>query len=213
MAQVTVNTPNMEDAIGEQLELAVSPTKEKVKIDGEEIAGGESEIKVSEVVIRTGANAAEHLLPLRDDFGPVVTFRSIVLATVLSKFQSVMNQIYAVSPHSSLVGVCYGRLLTPSNSSSQPRLPFREHLLSSFHILWAMRGPSCFPVVRSSRLGGGTRTVRTNFPGGSRPSSLSIIAHGVLRSTQFVQSRLHRHRMPRRRQPCLQPRTSFTTCR
>lgn len=169
----------MEDAIGEQLELAVPPIKEKVKINGGEIAGGESEIKVAEVVIRTGADAAEHLLPLRDDFEPAVTFRGIVLATVLSGVQSVMNQIYAVSSHSSLVCVCHRRLLTPSNSSSQPRLPFQENLLCSFHTLWEMRGPSCSPVVRSFRLGGGTRTVRANFPGGFRPSSLSIIDLGV----------------------------------
>lgn len=74
MAQVTVNTPNREGAIDEQFELAVSPSKEKVKIDGEEIAGGESEIRVAEVVIRTGADAAEHLLPLRDDFDPAGYF-------------------------------------------------------------------------------------------------------------------------------------------
>ena len=51
-----------------------SPSKEKVKIGGEEIAGGESETKVAEVVIQIGAGAAEHLLPPRDDFDPAVTF-------------------------------------------------------------------------------------------------------------------------------------------
>ncbi len=86
MTQVTVNTPNMEDAIGEQLELAVPPIKEKVKINGREIAGGESEIKVAEVVIRTGADAAKHLLPLRDYFESAVTLRGIVLATFFLGF-------------------------------------------------------------------------------------------------------------------------------
>jgi hypothetical protein len=49
------------------------------------------------VIIVTGADAAAHLLPLRDDFDPVLTFRSIVLASALACFQAVMNQIYTVS--------------------------------------------------------------------------------------------------------------------
>jgi hypothetical protein len=48
-------------------------------------------------IIITGADAAIHLLPLRDDFDPVLTFRSIVLASGLACFQAVMNQIYQVS--------------------------------------------------------------------------------------------------------------------
>jgi hypothetical protein len=48
------------------------------------------------VIIVTGADAAAHLLPMRDDGEPALTFRSIVLATVLSAFQAVMNQIYTV---------------------------------------------------------------------------------------------------------------------
>ena len=49
-----------------------------------------------DVIIITGADAAAHLLPLRDDGEPALTFRSIVLATCLSGFQAVMNQIYNV---------------------------------------------------------------------------------------------------------------------
>lgn len=49
-----------------------------------------------EVIIITGADAAHHLLPLRDDFDPVITFRSLLLATLLSGFQAVMQQIYMV---------------------------------------------------------------------------------------------------------------------
>jgi hypothetical protein len=47
-------------------------------------------------IIRTGADASKHLLPLRDDFDPALTFRSIVLATGLAAFQAVMYQIYQV---------------------------------------------------------------------------------------------------------------------
>jgi len=47
-------------------------------------------------IIVTGADAAAHLLPLRDDFVPAVTFRSIFLASILSAFQAVVFQIYQV---------------------------------------------------------------------------------------------------------------------
>ncbi|KAG6044447.1 hypothetical protein E4U39_003336 [Claviceps sp. Clav50 group G5] len=49
-------------------------------------------------VIVTGYDAAQHLLSLRDDFEPSLTFRSIVVASALAAFQAVMSQIYAVSP-------------------------------------------------------------------------------------------------------------------
>lgn len=47
-------------------------------------------------IIVTGADAAAHLLPMRDDKEPSLTFRSIFLATILSAFQSVVYQIYQV---------------------------------------------------------------------------------------------------------------------
>lgn len=49
-----------------------------------------------DVIIRTGADAATHLLPMRDDHEPALTFRSIALATILSGFQAVVFQIYQV---------------------------------------------------------------------------------------------------------------------
>jgi hypothetical protein len=50
-------------------------------------------------IIVTGADAAAYLLPMRDDFVPALTFRSMFLATILSGFQAVVYQIYQVSPH------------------------------------------------------------------------------------------------------------------
>lgn len=50
-----------------------------------------------DAIIVTGYDAAQHLLPLRDDFEPALTFRSIVIASCLSAFQAVMSQIYTVS--------------------------------------------------------------------------------------------------------------------
>ncbi|OJJ48593.1 hypothetical protein ASPZODRAFT_61713 [Penicilliopsis zonata CBS 506.65] len=51
-----------------------------------------------DVIIVTGADAADHLLPLRDDFDSALTFRSIILASGLACFQAVMNQIYNFKP-------------------------------------------------------------------------------------------------------------------
>lgn len=47
-------------------------------------------------IIITGSDAAAHLLPLRDDGDPALSFRSLFLATCLSAFQAVMYQIYVV---------------------------------------------------------------------------------------------------------------------
>lgn len=58
-----------------------------------------------DVIIVTGADASAHLLPLRDDGEPSLTFRSMFLATCLSAFQAVMSQIYQVCRYTSAVGV------------------------------------------------------------------------------------------------------------
>lgn len=50
-----------------------------------------------EHIIITGADASNHLLPLRDDHDAALTFRGMFLATILSGFQASMYQIYNVS--------------------------------------------------------------------------------------------------------------------
>jgi len=50
-----------------------------------------------DAIIITGADAAQHLLSLRDDGDPALTFRSLLLASGLSAFQAVVSQIYTVS--------------------------------------------------------------------------------------------------------------------
>jgi hypothetical protein len=57
-------------------------------------------------IIVTGADAAAHLLPMRDDHEPALTFRSIFLATILSAFQAVVYQIYQVRQHTRNVLAC-----------------------------------------------------------------------------------------------------------
>ncbi|KAM0460201.1 hypothetical protein ACHAPV_004990 [Trichoderma viride] len=68
-----------------------------VPIDSDDDNSGQDNAS-DDVIIITGADAATHLLPLRDDHEPSVTFRSIFLATCLSAFQAIMSQIYQFKP-------------------------------------------------------------------------------------------------------------------
>jgi hypothetical protein len=77
-------------AIVDDAEITTAPPQFDAD-DYEEKEGSE------DVIIITGADAAQHLLPIRDDREPALTFRSLFLATILSAFQAVMNQIYNVS--------------------------------------------------------------------------------------------------------------------
>lgn len=179
MTQVTFDLPAGEDAIDEQIELTETPLKENVKIGGEEISGGESEVSVVDVVIKTGADAAEHLLPLRDDFDPAVTFRSILLATVVSGFQAVMNQIYSVSLNFPLVYAC----LLAGTDLLQQFKPTSVDVSGTFIVLISYFVGSAWakflPGVRNSRLVGGTSMARVSFLGGLWPLNSSIMDHGV----------------------------------
>ncbi|PSS03204.1 OPT oligopeptide transporter [Coniella lustricola] len=62
--------------------------------------GNESDQNSEDAVIVTGADAARHLLPLRDDKDPAFTFRGMFIATVLCGFQAVIYQIYMFKPTS-----------------------------------------------------------------------------------------------------------------
>ncbi|WRT67495.1 uncharacterized protein IL334_004467 [Kwoniella shivajii] len=51
-----------------------------------------------EHIIRTGLDASRYLLSIRDDGDPAITFRSLVLGTVMAAFQASMTQIYLFKP-------------------------------------------------------------------------------------------------------------------
>ncbi|KAK8877066.1 OPT oligopeptide transporter [Apiospora arundinis] len=80
-----------DEFVGDAITAAISPS---------EVGGIEQEKdRASEdVIIITGADAAHHLLPMRDDGDPAITFRGMVLATIFSGFQAVMYQIYQFKP-------------------------------------------------------------------------------------------------------------------
>ncbi|EHK19417.1 uncharacterized protein TRIVIDRAFT_58191 [Trichoderma virens Gv29-8] len=72
-------------------EISIAPPLDNDEYDEKDNAS-------DDVIIVTGADAAAHLLPLRDDGEPSLTFRSMFLATCLSAFQAVMSQIYQFKP-------------------------------------------------------------------------------------------------------------------
>lgn len=102
-----VSVPS-DEAIDEKIRLDKDATeilKEDLVIDTEtnfasndkSSSNDDSDSATDDVIIVTGSDAAKHLLSLRDDLEPALTFRSLFLATALSAFQAVMNQIYYVS--------------------------------------------------------------------------------------------------------------------
>jgi hypothetical protein len=86
-----------------QEKTAVTVATEETPKGSENDRSGENDIENEDAIIVTGADAALHLLPLRDDFDNVLTFRSILLASGLACFQAVMYQIYQVNTPYSLL--------------------------------------------------------------------------------------------------------------
>ncbi|KAK4238673.1 OPT oligopeptide transporter protein-domain-containing protein [Achaetomium macrosporum] len=77
------------------------PDSPEIKTAPPAYGDGSSQHKDSDdedAIIVTGTDAATHLLPLRDDGDPALTFRSLFLATCLSAFQACMYQIYTFKP-------------------------------------------------------------------------------------------------------------------
>ncbi|GKT76853.1 OPT oligopeptide transporter [Colletotrichum tofieldiae] len=81
--------------IGKELASEIQAVPDSPPSDGND---HEKDDNSDNAIIITGADAARYLLPLRDDFDPSLTFRSMFLATCLSAFQAVMSQIYTFKP-------------------------------------------------------------------------------------------------------------------
>ncbi|KOS37894.1 hypothetical protein ACN38_g11306 [Penicillium nordicum] len=81
-----------QEAIGEKTPATVLAIKNENSLGDKDVDGN------PDAIIITGADAALHMLSLRDDFDNVLTFRSILLASGLACFQAVMNQIYQFKP-------------------------------------------------------------------------------------------------------------------
>ncbi|KAM3562964.1 hypothetical protein MY1884_001509 [Beauveria asiatica] len=66
----------------------------------EEVGAGSDSDQDDAKILDTAEAVVTHLLPLRDDFEPALTFRSLFLASCLASFQAAMTQIYAFKPTS-----------------------------------------------------------------------------------------------------------------
>lgn len=133
-----------------------------------------------EVIIITGADAARHLLPMRDDFDTALTFRSLLLASGLSCFQAVMSQIYTVGGERMPLVTCLSLIGADlyTLSSNRRQLPFRALSSSSSPTSSARVGPPSSPAETSLRPGGGQRVARATVPSGYPPSTSSTPGHG-----------------------------------
>lgn len=157
------------------------------------------------VIIITGADAAAHLLPLRDDGEPALSFRSIVLATVLSGFQAVMYQIYSVSDDWYPLG--YQMNLTSVSSSNQPPWVLSK-VPSSFSLptFSARHGQTSFPAVTNLKLDGGRRVDKVHHHSGYELYPSSTMDRGISKNTLFVPSQPHQPPTRPRPLPYLQLR-------
>ncbi|CAK7222520.1 hypothetical protein SCUCBS95973_004869 [Sporothrix curviconia] len=90
---VRSNGSSTPDAIGDINEKGSSPQAVDPLTSVADLANADGTYDDDAIII-TGADASTHLLPLRDDYDASLTFRSVLLATVLSAFQAVMTQIY-----------------------------------------------------------------------------------------------------------------------
>ncbi|QSZ32256.1 hypothetical protein DSL72_001830 [Monilinia vaccinii-corymbosi] len=92
-----------EKGINEKLRISAGDretSKDASVIEAKELSDVSRDDNSDDVIIVTGADVAAHLIPLRDDGDPALSFRSLVLATGLSSFQAVMFQIYSFKPTS-----------------------------------------------------------------------------------------------------------------
>lgn len=143
----------------------VKPAKSDILVlDAETKAAPQYEEADDHKIIITAADAAKHLLPLRDDGEPALTFRSLFLASVLAAFQAVMSEIYYVSWPFCLLCQSIPNL----TSSNQPLSPSKVLLSSLLPTFLARRGRIFYRVVIGTRRAGGRKMARGSFLDGSR---------------------------------------------
>ena len=146
--------------------------KDEAKVNGNELFA-ENDRDSDDLVIVTGADVAAHLLPLRDDLDPTLTFRAAILGSGLAAFLAVMTQIYSVSKlEYHLTLHCHSTANRYIPSSNQPKSIFQVFSLFLFPTFSVPPGPDSFPVVTSSRRGGGNEVSRASCLGGLLSSSL-----------------------------------------
>lgn len=134
---------------------------------------GKNDRDSADAVIVTGADVAAHLLPMRDDFDPTLTFRAVILGSGLAAFLAVMTQIYTASgPAHHFTLHCHRTANNCIPSSNQPKSAFQAFSSFLFPTLLVTPGPNFSPAVISLRRDGENDMGRADYLGGLRSSSL-----------------------------------------
>ena len=154
-----LSTVASQEAIGEKTPAAVVTTKDEHGL------GDDDPDSDPNAIIITGADAALHLLSLRDDFDRVLTFRSIMLASGLACFQAVMNQIYQVLPiHLFPIEILTTRSIVQTDLDYDSRNLHRAHLLLCRQCLGKISSP--------------WRQIRSSLEGEKWPGGPSLVDQG-----------------------------------
>ncbi|WWC89674.1 uncharacterized protein L201_004599 [Kwoniella dendrophila CBS 6074] len=115
-------------------------------------------------IIRSGLDASQHLLSIRDDGDPAITFRSFILGTLMACFQASMHQIYLFKPtQASISGSFIVLILYFIGNGWAKFLPRGDHLEQRFREkngnqgsltfwikLWKFVNPSTFGLKEHS---------------------------------------------------------------
>lgn len=100
--EITVPTvdPNAEKHTTDETVVPVSASAsyQEEDVEQEDVEQKDEREDDEAAIIVTGADASKHLLPLRDDGDPTVTFRALFLGSILSCFEATMSQIYTWKP-------------------------------------------------------------------------------------------------------------------
>ncbi|KAL2135758.1 hypothetical protein VTI74DRAFT_7128 [Chaetomium olivicolor] len=98
--QAITEKPGVPDDESSKAKVGVpdSPEVKAVRSTSDNESSHGSDTDREDVIIISGADASAHLLSVRDDGQPALTFRSMFLASVLSCFQAVVYQIYVFKP-------------------------------------------------------------------------------------------------------------------
>lgn len=127
--------------------------------------GYENDRNSDDVIIVDGVDAANHLLPMRDDGDPALTFRSLILASGLACFQAVMYQIYMVCDYSL-------KLIALELTDRCVVQTYRHYHPRNFHCSYfVLRWPSLGQVPSP------WREVRGSMEGIGRPGKASYAYH------------------------------------
>lgn len=135
-------------------------------------------------VLDTAEAVVTHLLPMRDDFEPALTFRSVFLASCLASFQAAMSQIYSVIAYPRVMQ--FNANIFPNFSSNLRRSEYQGHSLSSLPTSQGLLGPSFFREEMCMKPDGGRKVAKASRLAGSEYCHSLTTGIGTSRNMLFV---------------------------